>query len=174
MVRVNRRTFVLFLLGAAAGTSLAAEPGPGPTPAGPAKWEYRILTREQVAKLGKNDVVAGLNRLGKDGWELVAVEPALAPAKGAGAVQFYLKRPRDDRRARREEAQDRVDAARAYLAMWQERSAWSERMVRKGLLTEAQAGADKARVAQAALALDRAERELRRFIPEKERAPGRK
>ena len=38
------------------------------------KWEYQILTKEQIIELGKKDLTAGLNRLGEQGWELAAVE----------------------------------------------------------------------------------------------------
>ena len=37
------------------------------------RWEYRVLTEEQVIALGKKDLAAGLNKLGDEGWELVTV-----------------------------------------------------------------------------------------------------
>ena len=65
----------------------------------PVKWEYRVLSRDQIAELGKNDLAAGLNRLGEHGWQLVTVEPAFTPEKNstvpARAAQYYLIRPKD-------------------------------------------------------------------------------
>jgi hypothetical protein len=45
------------------------------------KWEYRVVASTTGAEL---------NALGKDGWELVAVEPRV----GGGAATFYFKRLR--------------------------------------------------------------------------------
>jgi hypothetical protein len=62
----------------------------------PPKWEYQVLTKEQVAGLGKKDLAAGLNKLGDESWELVAVEAASPPevqvGKPTGPVTFYFKR----------------------------------------------------------------------------------
>src|SRR6266702_2739036 len=38
------------------------------------RWEYSVLTKEEVAKAGKDDFRAGLNKLGEEGWELVTIE----------------------------------------------------------------------------------------------------
>jgi hypothetical protein len=67
---------------------IAGGPKPLPLP----KWEYRVLTREEIQELGKNNLTAGLNELGKDGWELVSVFPGFTPPK-TGPDQFYFKRP---------------------------------------------------------------------------------
>src|SRR5688572_28572906 len=53
--------------------------------AGP-KWEYRLLAKREVAKLAGGDMRAGLNKLGEEGWELVA----LGAARGD---ELYFKRP---------------------------------------------------------------------------------
>src|SRR5262249_9226058 len=129
---------------------------------GATKWEYRILTKEQVADLGKGDVAVGLNRLGEQGWELAAIEPAVAPVKDPSA-QFYLKRPTgwDYRQPSRPGLEPRVEAARANLDAWKERAAWSKRMAKKGLMSEAQADADRERLQHAARSLEQAERELK-------------
>lgn len=44
--------------------------------AGQARWEYRVLKYEQLKKLAgeDKDLVAGLNKLGQEGWELAAAE----------------------------------------------------------------------------------------------------
>jgi hypothetical protein len=64
-----------------------------------ARWEYQVLTKEQVADLGKNNLAAGLNKLGEESWELVAVEasspPENLPGRPAGKttpVTYYFKR----------------------------------------------------------------------------------
>jgi hypothetical protein len=92
-----------------AGTGLLSAAGPTPPerarPAAPPpataaaaspRWEYRVLTGQQVLELGKKDVTAGLNRLGAEGWELAAVRAA-APfgRRGGGdeAAEYYFKRP---------------------------------------------------------------------------------
>jgi type II secretory pathway component GspD/PulD (secretin) len=61
----------------------------------PPKWEYKALTKAQVADLGKKDFAAGLNKLGDEGWELVALEPGLEGRSGrsSGQTTFYFKRP---------------------------------------------------------------------------------
>jgi Bacterial type II/III secretion system short domain len=60
------------------------------------RWEYQVLTKEQVADLGKKNLAAGLNKLGDESWELVAVEAGSPPetqvGKPSGAVTFYFKR----------------------------------------------------------------------------------
>src|SRR5262245_54859882 len=61
---------------------------PAPSGAYPgARWEYSVLARPQVARLAGDDLQAGLNKLGEEGWELVAVEPAPGPGR------LYFKRP---------------------------------------------------------------------------------
>jgi hypothetical protein len=59
------------------------------------KWEYKALTKAQVADLGKKDFAAGLNKLGDEGWELVALEPGPDGRGGrsSGQTTFYFKRP---------------------------------------------------------------------------------
>src|SRR5947209_13793157 len=70
------------------------EPQPGPPPRGDRgsgagarrtpgepmhpRWEYAAHGRSEVEKLGGDDFRAGLNKLGDQGWELVAVEPGAA------------------------------------------------------------------------------------------------
>jgi hypothetical protein len=65
-----------------------------------ARWEYRTVTRQELLDLGKNDVNAGLNKLGDDGWELVAVRPGAAAGPergprrpGESGTEYYFKRP---------------------------------------------------------------------------------
>jgi hypothetical protein len=46
------------------------------------QWEYKVLSEADIRKLGKDNLTAGLNQLGHDGWELVGFDPA----------RFILKR----------------------------------------------------------------------------------
>jgi hypothetical protein len=58
-------------------------PGMRPTLARP-QWEYTVRSTNDFIDRGKPDFDAGLNRLGAEGWELVAVDPA---------SRFIFKRP---------------------------------------------------------------------------------
>jgi hypothetical protein len=46
------------------------------------RWEYKVLAEADILKLGKEDLAAGLTKLGEDGWELVGFEKS----------RFVLKR----------------------------------------------------------------------------------
>ena len=127
------------------------------------KWEYRIASKDELAELGNRNVAAGLNKLGEEGWELVAVESGAA----AVPVQFYLKRLKDLPLAQREAATRRVAAAEAEVELWRERAAYSERMVKKGFLAENQARADLAQLRHAEVLLSSARRELEALTPPK-------
>jgi hypothetical protein len=88
---------------AAPAPEKAVSPGP--------KWEYKVLTKDEIAGLSNKDFAAGLNKLGEEGWELVAVEPAQAGARGAGAggrgareADYYFKRPKAVRILQEEKA----------------------------------------------------------------------
>jgi hypothetical protein len=67
----------------------------GAAAGGPRRWDYRLATRQQLLELGKNDVAAGLNQVGAEGWELVAVRPGAGRPEGRGDVstEYYFKRP---------------------------------------------------------------------------------
>ena len=137
---------VLLFAGAAAGTvpssaASAAEPKPGIL----FQWEYRVLTEEQVAALGKKDLAAGLNALGDEGWELVT----------AGA-HYIFKRPKDAARRQAAEVKRQVAVAEAEVEAWTERVAWSERMLRKGFVTAQHVQAERAQLKKAEAALDEA------------------
>jgi hypothetical protein len=60
----------------------AAAPVPEKAVSAGPKWEYKVLTKDEILELGNKDFTAGLNKLGDEGWELIAV-PA-APAGAAG------------------------------------------------------------------------------------------
>jgi hypothetical protein len=50
------------------------------------QWEYKSLTHDKILaiefnKQGTNTFDGGLNMLGDEGWELVAIEPAFLPPR---------------------------------------------------------------------------------------------
>ena len=92
-MRIHSWAAVLAAGGMVVGLA-AAEPG-RPAAADAPKWEYKTLTREDVSDIGKADFDAGLNKLGDDGWELIAVEPRGRPEGWgtAGRTVLYFKRP---------------------------------------------------------------------------------
>lgn len=80
------------IVGLIAGTSLGQPPLPK---AQHTKWEYRVLNEHEIEKLGK-DFSAGLNELGKEGWELAGLQPTRYASPTTGGykpAQFYFKRP---------------------------------------------------------------------------------
>jgi hypothetical protein len=142
--------FVLLAVGVACAAPPVTAPAADGRPDAVARWEYRVLTREQVLDLGKKDLAAGLNALGDDGWELVVAEPA-----------FILKRPRDLARRRAEEVKRRLALIEADVEQLRERAAWAGRMARKGFLTEQQVDAERLRLRAAEGALDAVREELK-------------
>jgi type II secretory pathway component GspD/PulD (secretin) len=79
----------LFALGSV--TCLAEAPA-GKAPSRP-QWEYQTQSGETLAELGKKDIAAGLNKVGDDGWELVAVTTTQdARPGGTPRSAYYFKR----------------------------------------------------------------------------------
>jgi hypothetical protein len=159
MWKAATTAFVLFAAAFAGAPSQVTALSAEPTLDAVTRWEYRVLTKEQVLDLGKKDLAAGLNTLGEEGWELAAVEPA-----------YIFKRPRQQKAL--EGLRRQVSLAESDVAMWQDRVAWSERMARKGYLTEKQAQADKQRLQSAESALEKAKRELKALPTEPKKRPG--
>jgi hypothetical protein len=59
------------------------------------------------------------------------------------------------------DVQGRLSLAKADMEQWRERAAWSERMVKKGFLTRAQAQADRAHAQDAMLRVGRLQDDLK-------------
>jgi hypothetical protein len=146
--------FVLLTLGVANGpwqvTALLAQD----KPAAVLRWEYHVLTKQQVIDLGKKDLAAGLNQLGNDGWELAAVDAV-----------YIFKRPREQHRKQVADLQGQIALAEADLETWKDRVAWSERMAKKGYMSEQQVNAERLQLRRAEMALDKARTELKRLLP---------
>jgi RNA polymerase sigma factor (sigma-70 family) len=98
----------LFLVAGAAAlipqTSAGERPSPTAPDQGEAKaktqWEYKALSHEAIKaaefkRAGLDSLEGGLNELGKDGWELVAIEPPApgpAPNVGGRPALYVFKR----------------------------------------------------------------------------------
>ncbi len=74
-------------LGAIAALGASVGAGRPPSQA----WEYRIMQETVNNPAGSETNRGGLNELGKEGWELVAVTP---PRGDYPNYVFYLKRPK--------------------------------------------------------------------------------
>lgn len=97
-----QRAFALGMVTLITGTllfslpSMQAEAVPAPGPGG-FKWEYKVYTEVDLANLTEaKSLEASLNKLGEDGWELVAIkavyETTAAAAKKNSQALFVLKR----------------------------------------------------------------------------------
>src|SRR5262249_32983480 len=64
-----------------------------------AGWEYKTLRRDALVEVGGGkDVNAGLNKLGEEAWELVAIAPDTTHGPAVhgipAATEYYFKRPK--------------------------------------------------------------------------------
>jgi len=67
------------------------------------QWEYKVVYEKEIAELGSphdGDVgfeseQRGLDKMGSEGWELVAICD-LSPGSQRDARWYYLKRPKSD------------------------------------------------------------------------------
>jgi hypothetical protein len=139
---------VLVLGVASVAAQLPAVSAAGKPDAGP-KWEYRVLTKAQVLDLGKKDLATGLNQLGDDGWELVAVDAA-----------YIFKRIKNPSREHVAEIQRRIALIESEVDILRDRVAWAQRMAKKGFLSDRQLDAERLRLQVAESVLDEAQKEL--------------
>ena len=107
------------------------------------RWEYRVLSKEQVLELGQKDLTAGLNHLGIEGWELAAIDDG-----------YIFRRRRVNEANIIAELKQRLAAAEAEVDMRKERLAWSERMFRKGFLAANILETARSRLKQAEMEAD--------------------
>jgi hypothetical protein len=142
--------FVLLAIAASGiwqGTPLAAEEKTDAIP----RWEYRVLTKAQVIDVARKDLAAGLNKLGDEGWELVAVKEV-----------YIFKRPSISQQV--EKIRSRIALVESKVEMLKDRVAWSERMAKKGFLTSEQVKASREQLRQAEMALDGARKDLKSYL----------
>ena len=77
-----------------------ASPSQGTTVRGPqakaGRWGYAVYSQGDLMGLGEKTIHGNLNKLGEDGWELVAIAPGITTA-AAGATRettYFFKRPK--------------------------------------------------------------------------------
>src|SRR6516162_9528887 len=139
--------WVFLAAGVMAGTSQVTAFSDEARPAAAQQWEYRILPKEKILELGKKKLAAGLNKLGDEGWELVAIDG-----------DYIFKRPKHRMQKPIEDIKRELSLAEADVEMWKDRVAWSERMVKKGYLTESRVLAERALLKAAEITLDKAKK----------------
>jgi hypothetical protein len=137
---------VVWIVSGAPCSTRAEEPKAAPL----VRWDYRVVTKEQLLELGNKDLVAGLNNLGDEGWELAAVDGV-----------YIFKRP--IRSLTLEEVRQWVFVAQGDVEAWKDRVAWSERMVRKGYLNERRVEDERRQLHAAEFVLERAQKTLKAF-----------
>jgi hypothetical protein len=124
--------------------NIAQAPFPAAVSAIP-KWEYQILSKDELTAHGKSDLAAGLNRLGGDGWELAGIDGA-----------YIFKRQKESGRPDGELIKRAIPRIEADIAMWKERVGWAERMLRKGYVSQQRVDDERFQLKQAESALERA------------------
>src|SRR5207302_345137 len=97
------------------------------------RWEYRVLTKEQVLDLGKKDLTAGLNTLGDQGWELVAIDGS-----------YIFKRSKEQIRKQIDDLKTQIALIETDVEFLKERVAWSERMFKRGYVSGQHLQAERA------------------------------
>ena len=113
------------------------------------RWEYRVLAKEQVLELGKKDLTAGLNHLGMQGWELAGIDNG-----------YIFKRRQTLGPNIVAELKQRLAAAEAEVDSRKARLLWTERMARKGFVSESRVEAERSLVTEAEMDADRLRRDL--------------
>src|SRR5215813_13713414 len=82
-------------------TPSGQSPGGGLLPSGGSisvprvKWEYTLLERVDIEKRGAGDFVAGLNKLGEEGWEVISI---IGPRGARGYGETLFKRLKESPR----------------------------------------------------------------------------
>jgi hypothetical protein len=117
------------------------------------KWEYRVLSRDQLVELGKNDLAAGLNKLGNEGWELAVVDGA-----------YIFKRPKAQHEKEIAELKLRIAVLNSDIEMQKDRLAWTSRMFKMGYLSKQAVVAEQTRLENLELVLEKMNRDLERLV----------
>ena len=143
------------------GAGSAQPPGVATKPNADAqrKWEYRVLTKDELPTTQAKDLAAALNRLGDDGWELVA----------AGST-YIFKRPKNENRI--EELRRRVRFLETEIDKFKDRVTWSKRMARKGFFSDNQLQFEEDLLKQVEDALDKAKADLKTLPADKTSGAG--
>jgi hypothetical protein len=118
------------------------------------RWEYRVLTKAQVLELGRNDLTAGLNKLGDEGWELAGFDAA-----------YIFKRPKVQQQSV-EVLKLRIGLVEADVEQQRDRVRWSQRMVKRGFLAVNQLKDEERLLKELEIALEEAKQDLKSFQAE--------
>lgn len=145
---------ILDLSGIGHATALAEEPGRSAT----RKWEYRIVPKDQLPGTRSKDLTTALNKLGDEGWELVAAEPV-----------YIFKRSNNQSQA--DDVKRQIDFLQTELDTWKNRVAWSRVMARKGFLSKNELQQEEALLKEVEIALEKANKELKTLAPEPAKMP---
>ena len=148
-MKTNSMAYFVIVFALASGTLRGSDVPSGGRPSAVPKWEYQILTKEQVIEVGKKDLTTGLNKLGDQGWELAAVETA-----------YIFKRAKSQNGVWIEDVKRQIALTEADLEMRKDRVAWAERMLKKGFMSEAQVKGDRMELTKTEINLDFLRREL--------------
>jgi len=141
--------FVVLVIGVAyAGAQVPLSSGDGKSDF-VSRWEYRVLSKAQIIELGKKDLAVGLNTLGDEGWELVAID-----------TSYIFKRPKDRGRRQAEDLKSQILLIESDVEQLKDRVAWAERMFKKGFMSANQAEAERLQLKRAQMALERARKDL--------------
>jgi len=116
------------------------------------RWEYRVVTKDQVVELGKNDLAAGLNKLGNEGWELVVVD---------GGYIFKRSKVQYDKEIA--DLKLRIAILNRDIEMQKDRVAWSSRMLKMGYVSPPAVVAEKERLERYELILEKLNKDLDRM-----------
>jgi hypothetical protein len=123
------------------------------------RWEYRVLTKAQLLELGRNDLTAGLNKLGDEGWELSAFDAA-----------YIFKRPKVQQRSI-EVLKLRIGLVEADIEQQRDRVQWSQRMVKRGFLAANQLKDETRLLRELEIALEEAKQDLKSLQAEPKKEP---
>ena len=118
------------------------------------RWEYEVLTKDKVIALGGKDLAAGLNLLGGQGWELAGIDGS-----------YIFKRRKEPAGKRGQDVKELIPLIEADVAQLKERVSWSERMLRKGYMSQGKVEAERLRLTSAEYSLQKVRGQVERLPP---------
>jgi hypothetical protein len=117
------------------------------------RWEYRTFKKEELPDPRSKDIATALNKIGEEGWELVAAEPV-----------YIFKRPK--RVLQVEDVKRQINLLQTELDMWKSRVAWTRLMARKGFVSKNDLMVEETLLRDVEMALESANKELKMLAPE--------
>jgi hypothetical protein len=117
------------------------------------KWEYRTCKKEELPDPRSKDLATALNKIGEEGWELVAAEPV-----------YIFKRPK--RAWQVEDVKRQINLLQTELDMWKSRVGWTRLMARKGFVSKNDRMLEETLLRDVEMALESANKGLKTLSPE--------